>query len=188
MAASAPPEVTCSSVDFASVPRVTFDVEMEMPFCCRTVSAAAPHGALEAQSATTLALFRSAREVMPSGLPGFTTISSVFRAKITGFPSMSPEDCAVVMSLVLAEANTSAGAPCVIWVTSAPDDPKLNVMVAPGWADWNSVPSWPKVPISDDAADTMMEPVSLGFVAVSYTHLRAHETRHDLVCRLLLEK
>src|SRR5450759_3415161 len=26
------------------------------------------------------------------------------------------------------------------------------------------------------------------FMAVSYTHLRAHETRHDLVCRLLLEK
>src|SRR5428012_4837 len=24
-------------------------------------------------------------------------------------------------------------------------------------------------------------------VPVSYTHLRAHETRHDLVCRLLLE-
>src|SRR5450759_527120 len=27
-----------------------------------------------------------------------------------------------------------------------------------------------------------------GFNAVSYTHLRAHETRHDIVCRLLLEK
>src|SRR5450756_2596275 len=26
------------------------------------------------------------------------------------------------------------------------------------------------------------------FETVSYTHLRAHETRHDLVCRLLLEK
>src|SRR5665648_1238121 len=26
------------------------------------------------------------------------------------------------------------------------------------------------------------------FGPVSYTHLRAHETRHDLVCRLLLEK
>src|SRR5450756_963682 len=26
------------------------------------------------------------------------------------------------------------------------------------------------------------------FDPVSYTHLRAHETRHDLVCRLLLEK
>src|SRR5450756_3059152 len=25
-------------------------------------------------------------------------------------------------------------------------------------------------------------------MAVSYTHLRAHETRHDIVCRLLLEK
>src|SRR5450756_1620157 len=24
--------------------------------------------------------------------------------------------------------------------------------------------------------------------SVSYTHLRAHETRHDVVCRLLLEK
>src|SRR5450756_2273568 len=24
------------------------------------------------------------------------------------------------------------------------------------------------------------------FTSVSYTHLRAHETRHDLVCRLLL--
>ena len=27
-----------------------------------------------------------------------------------------------------------------------------------------------------------------GRIPVSYTHLRAHETRHDLVCRLLLEK
>ena len=30
--------------------------------------------------------------------------------------------------------------------------------------------------------------LGLGPVAVSYTHLRAHETREDLVCRLLLEK
>src|SRR5665648_1225091 len=28
----------------------------------------------------------------------------------------------------------------------------------------------------------------LGISPVSYTPLRAHETRHDLVCRLLLEK
>src|SRR5665648_724248 len=32
------------------------------------------------------------------------------------------------------------------------------------------------------------EPLGTDFAAVSYTHLRAHETRHDLVCRLLLEK
>src|SRR5450756_88641 len=29
---------------------------------------------------------------------------------------------------------------------------------------------------------------TLSLLSVSYTHLRAHETRHDLVCRLLLEK
>ena len=29
---------------------------------------------------------------------------------------------------------------------------------------------------------------SIRIPPVSYTHLRAHETRHDLVCRLLLEK
>src|SRR5450756_574249 len=31
-------------------------------------------------------------------------------------------------------------------------------------------------------------PLAHLFEPVSYTHLRAHETRHDLVCRLLLEK
>ena len=31
-------------------------------------------------------------------------------------------------------------------------------------------------------------PVKKVFVSVSYTHLRAHETEADLVCRLLLEK
>ena len=35
------------------------------------------------------------------------------------------------------------------------------------------------------------EPIALkteGTLSVSYTHLRAHETEADLVCRLLLEK
>src|SRR5450756_1826254 len=36
--------------------------------------------------------------------------------------------------------------------------------------------------------DLHVSSVHLSFLApVSYTHLRAHETRHDLVCRLLLE-
>src|SRR5450759_4059908 len=38
-----------------------------------------------------------------------------------------------------------------------------------------TVTGWPKA-------------ASHGTYSVSYTHLRAHETRHDLVCRLLLEK
>src|SRR5665648_1298164 len=33
-----------------------------------------------------------------------------------------------------------------------------------------------------------VHPAPIYFKTVSYTHLRAHETRHDLVCRLLLEK
>src|SRR5450756_812561 len=33
-----------------------------------------------------------------------------------------------------------------------------------------------------------VEPDRVGDEVHSYTHLRAHETRHDLVCRLLLEK
>ena len=34
----------------------------------------------------------------------------------------------------------------------------------------------------------LIDPESLLIIAVSYTHLRAHETVLDLVCRLLLEK
>src|SRR5450756_2878588 len=37
-----------------------------------------------------------------------------------------------------------------------------------------------------DAAEQRVEVAEP--VPVSYTHLRAHETRHDLVCRLLLDK
>src|SRR5665648_1159306 len=33
-----------------------------------------------------------------------------------------------------------------------------------------------------------IENTGIVLIPVSYTHLRAHETRHDLVCRLLLEK
>src|SRR5665648_978309 len=34
----------------------------------------------------------------------------------------------------------------------------------------------------------LFRPEMAMYATVSYTHLRAHETRHDLVCRLLLEK
>src|SRR5450759_4861381 len=41
----------------------------------------------------------------------------------------------------------------------------------------------------DDAIFTLQRSVHvIAPDPVSYTHLRAHETRHDLVCRLLLEK
>src|SRR5450756_2914066 len=41
---------------------------------------------------------------------------------------------------------------------------------------------------NQSAMRTAGPPYSHWVGPVSYTHLRAHETRHDLVCRLLLEK
>ena len=47
-----------------------------------------------------------------------------------------------------------------------------------------------KLPIALYAEDepAIVSPAYMTFEAVSYTHLRAHETVLDLVCRLLLEK
>ena len=43
--------------------------------------------------------------------------------------------------------------------------------------------------IADGKSETIQVDDTLAFVeSVSYTHLRAHETVLDLVCRLLLEK
>src|SRR5450759_2101078 len=44
------------------------------------------------------------------------------------------------------------------------------------------------VPVVGDGRAALFGYRGRGLPAVSYTHLRAHETRHDLVCRLLLEK
>src|SRR5450756_2770834 len=60
------------------------------------------------------------------------------------------------------------------------------------------LPSMNAAPSAHDAAQPLTRALSVASAsmmerssnsrAVSYTHLRAHETRHDLVCRLLLEK
>src|SRR5450756_3067180 len=47
-------------------------------------------------------------------------------------------------------------------------------------------PSALRMPIS--RVRSVTETSMIFMIPVSYTHLRAHETRHDLVCRLLLEK
>ena len=44
------------------------------------------------------------------------------------------------------------------------------------------------VEISPNAQPPVCRIIDYSKFPVSYTHLRAHETRHDLVCRLLLEK
>ena len=46
-----------------------------------------------------------------------------------------------------------------------------------------------KISVTDELAEEMAAACrAYDMHTVSYTHLRAHETRHDLVCRLLLEK
>ena len=40
----------------------------------------------------------------------------------------------------------------------------------------------------ENGEQVLTELIAKGIIAVSYTHLRAHETVLDLVCRLLLEK
>src|SRR5450756_2713560 len=46
-------------------------------------------------------------------------------------------------------------------------------------------PFWTRIPKETSSQFTSVHACQ---APVSYTHLRAHETRHDLVCRLLLEK
>src|SRR5450756_2046668 len=55
----------------------------------------------------------------------------------------------------------------------------------------NSTQAWPKydwMGVSKAALESVTRYLARDLGPVSYTHLRAHETRHDLVCRLLLEK
>jgi hypothetical protein len=61
-----------------------------------------------------------------------------------------------------AEANTSAGAPLMIWVASVELAPKLNVTLTPGWAASNVWPRLVKASFSEEAANTVMDPLRLG--------------------------
>ena len=44
------------------------------------------------------------------------------------------------------------------------------------------------IPPPEKLGNTILELKNISISPVSYTHLRAHETVLDLVCRLLLEK
>ena len=55
----------------------------------------------------------------------------------------------------------------------------------PGGARGDDTKAYPR---EDEGVVALGDDVALALVPVSYTHLRAHETVLDLVCRLLLEK
>ena len=76
-------------------------------------------------------------------------------------------------NVALATGDASAG-----WPQAGPYDV---VMIS------GSLPVFPEE-LRDQVKPGGRIGVVIGSEPVSYTHLRAHETRHDLVCRLLLEK
>src|SRR5580698_11606874 len=130
-----------------------------MPAFLNTSAATTPHGTCGWHSATlTDDLARSLTDVTCPGLFGGTATSAVFLAKSCGLDA-SPALTTVFMFAGAAEANTSAGAPLVISVARPELGPKLNFTVSPGWAVSNCFPSWVKVPVSDAAANTVIDPV-----------------------------
>src|SRR5215211_2751167 len=106
---------------------------------------------------TTLrsALARSSRPSTPLGLPFSTTIWSWLLAKFWGVPTRS-----LTLSMLArsAEANTSAGADCWIWVARAWLPAKLKVTLVPPLAAVNCSPILVKAAVSDAAANTLISP------------------------------
>src|ERR1700734_440650 len=156
MPASTLPSSTWVSTDFTSAWRVTGLTLI--PAFLNTSAATTPHGTCGWHSATLADFFaRSCTEVTFPGFFGGVATSMVFLAKVCGLDA-SPALTTESMFAGAAEANTSAGAPLVIWVARPELGPKLNFTVSPGWAASNCFPSWVKVPISEAAAKTVIVP------------------------------
>ncbi len=68
---------------------------------------------------------------------------------------------------VLAEANTSAGAPARICSRSVDEAPKFISMVAPGVSSSKALAISPNASVSEAAANTVIEPVGVSASVVS---------------------
>ena len=90
--------------------------------------------------------------MIPAGLSGGVTISSVLDAKFWGSSAWRSSAVSFSMLASSAEANTSAGAPSWICETRSDEPPKLNSTVTPSCCCSNSVPISSKVFVSDAAA------------------------------------
>ena len=152
--------MTLARVDFTSASSVTGVTVI--PAFLKIVVARTPHGTCAWHTATVTPLFaRSASDVTLPGLLGGTAISPELLTKSVGVPA-TPASVTVFMLVGDAEANTSAGAPCVIWVARVELAAKLKVTVVPGCAAWNWVPSVVNEPVSDAAANTVIVPDRAG--------------------------
>src|ERR1700677_1741197 len=95
---------------------------------------------------------------MCMGVPGATTMVRVLDAKLTGFPSSSPVWAALSILRVSAEADTSARAPRVSWVTRSEDPAKLNSTEALGLSVLNCSPISVMAALSEAVANTVSFP------------------------------
>src|SRR5215207_949446 len=98
-------------------------------------------------------LARSASVLMSLGLPFSTTMASRLLAKFWAVPTRSLTLSMLGMS---AEANTSAGAACWIWVARAWLPAKLKVTLVPPLALLYRSPSLVKAAVSEAAAKTLI--------------------------------
>src|SRR5216683_7684708 len=157
MPASTLPSSTWDSTDFTSACSVTGLTVI--PAFLNTSAATTPHGTCGWHNATLTDFFaRLLTDFTFAGLFGGTATSMMFLAKFCGLDA-SPAETTCCMFAVAAEANTSAGAPLVISVARPELGPKLNFTVSPGWAASNCFASCVKVPVSDAAANTVIDPV-----------------------------
>ncbi|WP_032761448.1 hypothetical protein, partial [Streptomyces alboviridis] len=62
-----------------------------------------------------------------------------------------------------------------------PDEPTLRSVTVRGSTNYNCSTRY-DVAMREDRMDAYVEESVITWLAVSYTHLRAHETRHDIVC------
>src|SRR3954469_5891596 len=96
---------------------------------------------------------------MCAGFDGGTAICITFFTNGVGLEA-APADTTWSMFFVLADANTSAGAPCVICCASPELGPKLNTTLTPLCAFSNSSPSTVNASVRDAAANTLTVPAN----------------------------
>src|SRR6185436_6489533 len=106
-------------------------------------------------------LARSESWVTLAGFLAGTAISMTLLAKFVGALA-APVVTTWSMFFVLAEANTSAGAPWLIWVARPELGPKLKTTLAPGWAASNCRPSVVNASFREAAANTLTVPDRAG--------------------------
>jgi len=85
-------------------------------------------------------------------------ISARLVANTTGSIALLPASVSFAMLLRSADANTSAGAPSPIWVTSSDEAAKLKVTRAPGCSTTNASPISVNAAVNEVAANTVTSP------------------------------